>query len=193
MEENTSHRWHHSQTRNRTTSPASQVTNLSGSSEHTTSRTMNKKALMLTLLVAVAPNMAMSASVYKWTDENGITHFGDRQPAGSNSETVNVRSGTSSAASNNRPSPQERLGELEEQKRKEAEREKDSAVEAARRKQREANCETARSNLKVIQNNARIRIEENGEMRYLTPEEIDEQRKKLEEIAAKSCEPDSQP
>ncbi|MCK0164990.1 DUF4124 domain-containing protein [Marinobacter sp. S6332] len=154
---------------------------------------MNRKALMLTLLIAVAPSVAMSASVYKWTDEDGVTHFGDRQPVGSNSETVNVRSGTSSAASNNRPSPQERLGELEEQKRKEAEREKESAVEAARRKQREANCETARSNLEVIQNNARIRIEENGEMRYLTPEEIDEQRKKLEEIAAKSCEPESQP
>ena len=153
---------------------------------------MNRKPLMLTLLIAVAPGMAMSASVYKWTDENGITHFGDRQPVGSNSETVNVRSGTSSSAATNRPSPQKRLGEFQEQQQKEADREKETAVEAARRKQRVANCESARSNLKVIDSNARIRIEENGEMRYLDPEEIAEQREKLEEIAAENCEPEDQ-
>ncbi len=154
---------------------------------------MNRKILMLTLLIAVAPGMAMSASVYKWTDENGITHFGDRQPVGANSETVNVRSGTSSSAAANRPSPQKRLGEFQEQQQKEADREKETAVEAARRKQRVANCESARSNLKVIDSNARIRIEENGEMRYLDPEEIAEQREKLEEIAAENCEPEDQP
>lgn len=173
--------------------PVPQVARLPGSSEHTTSRAMNKKALMLTLSIALAPSMAMSASVYKWTDENGVTHFGDRQPVGASTETVNVRSGTSSAASDGRPTPQERLGELEKQQKEEAEREKESTLEAARRKQREANCKTARSNLKVIQNNARIRIEENGEMRYLTPDEIDKQRTKLEEIAAKNCDPESQP
>lgn len=152
---------------------------------------MNRKTLMLTLLIAVAPGMTMSASVYKWTDANGITHFGDRQPVGANSETVNVRSGTSSGAAS-RTTPQIRLGELQEQQQKEADRKKATAVEAARRKQRAANCESARSNLKVIDSNARIRIEENGEMRYLAPEEIAEQREKLEEIAAENCGPEDQ-
>ena len=152
---------------------------------------MNRKTLMLTLLIAVAPGMAMSASVYKWTDENGITHFGDRQPVGANSETVNVRSGTSFGAAS-RTSPQKRLGELQEQQQKEADRERETAVEAAHRKQRVANCESARANLEVIDSNARIRIEENGEMRYLAPEEIAEQREKLEEIAAENCGPEDQ-
>ena len=153
---------------------------------------MNRKILMLTLFIAVAPGMAMSASVYKWTDENGITHFGDRQPVGANSETVNVRSGMSSSAAANRPSPQKRLGEFQEQQQKEADREKETAVEAARRKQRVANCESARSNLEVIDSNARVRIEENGELRYLSPEEVAEQREKLEEIATENCEPEDQ-
>ncbi|RBW48221.1 DUF4124 domain-containing protein [Marinobacter sp. F3R11] len=152
---------------------------------------MNRKTLTLTLLMAIAPGIAMSASVFKWTDENGVTHFGDRQPVGAASETVNVRSGTSSSAASKRPSAQEQLGELQEKQQKEADREKDSAVEAARRKQREANCETARTNLEVIENNARIRIEENGEMRYLSPEEIAKQREKLEEIAAENCGPEA--
>ncbi len=153
---------------------------------------MNRKTLMLTLLMTVAPGMAMSASVYKWTDENGITHFGDRQPVGASSETVNVRSGTSSGAATSRSSPQKRLGELQEQQQNEADREKETAVEAARRKQREANCENARSNLKVIESNARIRIEEDGEMRYLSPEEIAEQKEKLEKIAAENCKAEDQ-
>ena len=153
---------------------------------------MNRKTLMLTLLMTVAPGMAMSASVYKWTDENGITHFGDRQPVGASSETVNVRSGTSSGAATSRSSPQKRLGELQEQQQNEADREKETAVEAARRKQREANCESARSNLTVIESNARIRIEEDGEMRYLSPEEIAEQKEKLEEIAAENCKAEDQ-
>ncbi|WP_096281565.1 DUF4124 domain-containing protein [Marinobacter sp. LV10R510-11A] len=152
---------------------------------------MNKTTLMLTLLMAIAPGMAMSASVYKWTDENGITHFGDRQPVGANSETVNVRSGTSTGG-NNRPSAQQRLGELQEQQQADAEKKQETTVETARRKQREANCETALSNLKIIEDNARIRIEENGEMRYLTPDEIAEKRNKLEEVTAENCEADAQ-
>ncbi|WP_100641395.1 DUF4124 domain-containing protein [Marinobacter salexigens] len=151
---------------------------------------MNKQTLMLSLLIALAPSMAMSASVYKWTDENGVTHFGDRQPVGTNSESINVRSGTSSGAGNSRPSPQQRLGELQEQQQQKAARENETAVEAARRKQREANCETARSNLKVIESNARIRVEENGEQRYLTPEEIAEQKMKFEEVASENCGPE---
>lgn len=148
---------------------------------------MTKTTLMLTLLMAVAPGMAMSASVYKWTDANGITHFGDRQPVGASSETVNVRSGTSTGNGNKRPTAQQRLGELQEQQQEDAEKQKETAVQTARRKQREANCETARENLEVIESNARIRIKENGEMRYLTPDEIAEQRNKLEDIATENC------
>ncbi|MGO1503056.1 MAG: DUF4124 domain-containing protein [Marinobacter sp.] len=148
---------------------------------------MTKKTLMLTLLMAVVPGMAMSASVFKWTDKDGITHFGDRQPVGANSETVHVRSGTLSGSKNNRPSAQQRLSELQEKQQAETEKKQETAVDTARRKQREANCENARSNLDVIQSNARIRTEENGEMRYLTPDEIAEQRMKLEEIAAENC------
>jgi len=71
---------------------------------------MNRKILLLTVLMAAAPGLATSASVYKWTDENGVTHFGDRQPTGRNAEQVNVRSGTSQGAGVQRRSAQEQLG-----------------------------------------------------------------------------------
>ncbi|MDP4548999.1 MAG: DUF4124 domain-containing protein [Marinobacter sp.] len=150
---------------------------------------MNRKILMFSILMAATPGLAADSSVYKWTDDNGVTHFGDRQPTGKKAEQVNVRSGTSRTAGSERASPQERLSQLEEQQQSAAERKKETAVEEANRKQREANCETAKANLKVISSNARIRVEENGEMRYLSPEEIEQQRQQFEDIAEENCGP----
>jgi hypothetical protein len=146
---------------------------------------MNRKILTLAALLTATPVMALAASVYKWTDEDGVTHFGDRQPTGQQAESVNIRTGKSSG--DNRMSPQERVEELESREAEENQQRQESAVEQARRKQREANCETARTNLTVIQQNSRIRIEEEGEQRYLTPEEIEEKKQQFEEIAEKNC------
>ncbi|AHI29326.1 DUF4124 domain-containing protein [Marinobacter similis] len=151
---------------------------------------MNKNILTLSLLLAVLPSVSMGASVYKWTDENGVTHFGDRQPNGAQAEKVNVRSGSASPSSTNRPSPTERVNALEEQEQEAAEQRRQSAAEEARQKQREANCSTAQANLDVMARNARIRIEEDGEQRYLTPEEIAQKRTQFEEIVTESCGPE---
>ncbi len=152
---------------------------------------MNRKILMLTLLMAMTPGLAAGASVYKWTDENGVTHFGDRQPTGANSEQVNVRSGTTSRGQEQRRSAQDQLGDLQQQQQTQEQRRQETAVEEARRKQREANCATARSNIEVLNSNARIRVEENGEMRFLTPDEINEQRRRFQEIADENCGPEN--
>lgn len=155
---------------------------------------MNRKILMLALLMCTTPALAAGGSVYKWTDEEGVTHFGDRQPTGSNAEQVNVRSGSSSpAAGSGRQSPQERLSAIEERERNERQRQEETAEEEARRKQREANCATARSNLEIIRRNARIRTEENGETRYLEPDEIEEQRQQFERMARENCNPEQTP
>lgn len=146
---------------------------------------MNRKILTLAVLLVAAPTMTSAASVYKWTDENGVTHFGDRQPTGQQSESVSIRTGKPSES--NLQSPQEQVKALEEQEAEQAVRQEESAVEEARRKQREANCETARSNLSILQRNSRIRVEEDGEQRYLSEEEIAEQRTKFEEIAEENC------
>lgn len=149
------------------------------------SKGMNRKIITLAVLLVAAPAMSSAASVYKWTDEEGVTHFGDRQPTGRPSESVSIRTGKRSE--DGRKSPQEQVEALENQEAEEAERKEETAVEEARRKQREANCETARSNLSILQRNSRIRVEEEGEQRYLSEDEIEEQRVKFEEIAKENC------
>ncbi|SFN45508.1 DUF4124 domain-containing protein [Marinobacter pelagius] len=150
---------------------------------------MNRKILMLTLLMALVPGIAHSGSVYKWTDENGVTHFGDRQPTGSKAEQVSVRSGKGSTNASNRTSPQEQVQAMEQEAEKRELTERERAEMEAIRKQREANCATAQSNLRIIDSNARIQVEEDGERRYLSPEEIAEQRMRFEEIAEENCGP----
>lgn len=150
---------------------------------------MNRKILMLTLLMALVPSIAHSASVYKWTDENGVTHFGDRQPTGSKAEQVSVRSGKGSTNASSSTSPQEQVQTMEQEAEKRELTERERAEMEAIRKQREANCATAQSNLKIIDSNARIQVEENGERRYLSPEEIAEQRMRFKEIAEENCGP----
>ncbi len=147
---------------------------------------MSRKILMLALLMALVPGIAHSGSVYKWTDENGVTHFGDRQPTGKKAEQVSVRSGNS-AGSGSKSSPQEQVRAMEEETEKRELTERERAEMEAIRKQREANCATAEANLKIIDSTARIQVEENGERRYLSPEEIAEQRMKFEKIAEENC------
>ncbi len=76
---------------------------------------------------------------------------------------------------------------MEEQEAENAQNQQVSAAEAARQKQRTANCQTARTNLSLIRTGSRIKIEENGEQRFLTPEEIAQKRAQFEEIAELNC------
>ncbi|WP_166259130.1 DUF4124 domain-containing protein [Marinobacter salicampi] len=147
---------------------------------------MSIKILVMATVVILAPALASSASVYKWTDDEGVTHFGDRQPTGRETESVKLRSGTSSKLKQP-PSAQEQLESLTASQQEGQQREAETAQEEARRKQRTANCETARSNLNVLDSNARIKVEENGEQRYLGPEEIAEQSVRFQEIADANC------
>lgn len=80
---------------------------------------------------------------------------------------------------------------MEEQEAADSEKQKVSAAEEARQKQRAANCKTARTNLSLISSSGRIRVEEDGEQRYLTPEEIAEKREQFEEIAELNCNPEN--
>ncbi|TBW50982.1 DUF4124 domain-containing protein [Marinobacter halodurans] len=149
---------------------------------------MNKTGILLTCLLSVSAFSATAGSVYKWTDENGVVHFGDQKPINKKSETVNVRSGTSKADTGEaRMSPQEKVDALDKSRADQAEKDKQSREEEAQAKQREKNCEIATKNLQTINSHARIKISENGEQRYLTPEEIQKKKDEFQKIIDEDC------
>lgn len=143
---------------------------------------MKIRMLMLGACLALA-SASVNAEVYKWTDESGKVHYGDRKPERGNAQQINVRSGKPSQPSLMAPEP-ETAASQEDAGEKTAE--KTSGPTEAQLK---ANCDIARKNLKTIEENARIRIQEGDQQRYLTPEEIAAERAKMEELVQSSCQP----
>lgn len=149
---------------------------------------MKNLGILLSILLTATAFSAQAGSVYKWTDENGVTHFGDRQPTGQQTETVNVRSGTSeSGNADERATPQERVEAMDKAAAEQAEKEDMTRQDEAVAKQRQKNCEIAQDNLKTISTHARIKVTENGEQRYLTPEEIQQKKEEFQKIVNEDC------
>lgn len=145
----------------------------------------------LALALAIGATSLHAESVYKWTDKDGITHYGDQQPTGQKSESVDVKSGTTHSSvegsKEGRPSPQERLKAMEKGKKEASKQASQSRTEEAREKLRQKNCEVARKNLKTLNTYGRIKVQEDGEQRYLTSEEIDAKKAEYKNIADDSC------
>jgi hypothetical protein len=140
----------------------------------------------MALLLAMVPAMANATVVYKWTDADGVTHFGDRQPTGTQAEQISVRSGQSNLVNSN-SSAQQQLNELEQRQRAASEESRAFDAAATRQAQRKTNCDAAQQNLEIISNNSRIRITENGEQRFLTPDEVSQQKQTYEDIVEQDC------
>ncbi len=145
-----------------------------------------KHAFIIAIAIFIYSMMASSAhagKVYKWTDENGTIHYGDKRPEGTKTETLKVESNSSAP----RPSLEEQLNNLEEKEEKEnlVKQEQEQAKEA--QEQNKLRCNQAKNNLQTIENNARIRIEENGELRYMTPEEIAKKKEDMNKVIEEAC------
>ncbi|WCR42927.1 DUF4124 domain-containing protein [Stutzerimonas stutzeri] len=131
------------------------------------------------LALALCGN-AMAAQVYKWVDAQGVTHFGAQPPQGQQVETVNtvVAPGKSVTA----PAPATQQKSEPDQQSIDRKVKQQVAEQEAERKRY---CETMRTNLAQLQNNPRVRVEENGETRRITEEErqarITETRDKIAE------------
>lgn len=150
--------------------------------------------LFATTLGLALSSDVLAAKVYKWTDENGVTHYGAVAPQGKESETVNVRTGehkpaTDEAGGEKTRSPAPAQAKDKPQKEPEKSKEETKAAKKKERAilaQRKKNCEIARKNAETLRTRARVRVNDpdTGELRYLTPEE----KKAREEETAKSIE-----
>ncbi|WP_434558649.1 DUF4124 domain-containing protein [Pseudomonas sp. Z5-35] len=137
---------------------------------------MRMMLLMASLLVGLS-SMSMAGQIYKWVDNQGVTHFGAQPPEGVQATTV----GKSSPPAPKPPAPASG-GVIGDQKAIDQQVKQQVEEQEAQLK---AFCEQARTNLAQLQNNPRVREDVEGEMRRLTDEErrqrIDETRTQVEE------------
>jgi len=139
------------------------------------------------LALALVSGPALAKTFYKWVDSDGVTHYGNEAPQGSNASEVDTHTGVSSSA----PGEQKAL----EQQRKQRQQEKKAQQEQKKLEQEKKDnpekvskefCEQHRKNLETLQNRPIVREKDpkTGEMKVLTQEEknqmVEETKKALE-------------
>lgn len=133
---------------------------------------MNYRVILGCCLLISLSQGAFAAKVYTWTDENGVTHYGEHPPKGVNAKKINARTGHSE------PTPTPETPEAAPE----------TAQPAAPNFKDPERCEAARKNLDTLTSNARIKIpDENGNMRYLTDDEREGKVTETEKIIEESC------
>lgn len=144
-------------------------------------------AIVLAGATLVAGTAYAEDGYYKWTDNSGRTHLGDRPPpAGTDYEFVATDTGIRrSIAADNNPgagnSAAPAMPKPEPQKQTVAQQQ--ITIE-----KNPEYCEQARANIDTLDSVARIRIrDDDGEMRFLTDEEKAIQRRKAEDMIAVHC------
>ncbi|MCC7410915.1 MAG: DUF4124 domain-containing protein [Gammaproteobacteria bacterium] len=118
------------------------------------------------------PVLAAAGDIYKWTDEHGRVHYGDR-PGADAAQSVDVRPAappSPSPDSSRRAVRRQRLLEVFAEER--AERTAEARAERLQREQRRRNCELARRQLADYEHAAYIYDEDDsGQRRILGDDE----------------------
>lgn len=148
---------------------------------------MKQGCWILIILLAMAPLHA--GQVYKWVDEQGNVHFGDR-PHGQAAETVRVRPPPASAlATPNQGSRQEKTQKLlrawDEERR---EKDDKKAKVAAENEEAKRRCHDARDELRGMDAGKRYyNLDQQGERQYLNETELKQRRARWQAEVDRWC------
>ena len=138
-----------------------------------------------TFMFSVASQADGSTQIYKWVDKNGETHFSQLPPKQGESQVVNPDYATPGNNEEAEASPDAAKTEDETQKPFPA----DKPVLAIDKKEAAKACETAKAQIKMLQNpqNQLMTQDSDGKYRPLTSEEIASRLKQAQDVANKAC------
>lgn len=130
---------------------------------------MRRMFITSSLLLAISAT-AVAGQVYKWVDDKGVTHFSAQPPQGQQATSINTALPAPKAAAAEAPKAAPTFESIAnpEQAAIDAKVKQDVAAKEAERKKY---CEDVRTNLAQLQNNPRLRMEVDGEVRRLSEEE----------------------
>lgn len=156
------------------------------------------KITPLFLLLAFVSFGVNAGKFYKWEDDEGVVHYTAIAPGHRASETVNTQSGEhgpskdqqASSKTSGKTEADKKVAENETDLKKPPEPKKPETALPTKpelkepREETEKKCAVTRKNLETLNTRPRVRIEdpETGQLRYLSPEEIDSKK----EIAQKN-------
>ncbi len=153
---------------------------------------MNSKRLLLCFAVfaLTTGGGAMANEIYKWVDDQGNIHYGDRPAGNEASELV--------ALSYQRANPgkvaegaaaQDALSaSLKDKRTAREEAKKTAAEQAAAAEAKQKKCDSYRARLEsMVQSRRLYREDANGERVYLDEDQRNEARRRVEESIAEHC------
>ncbi len=139
---------------------------------------MRRLLLIATLLPALA-----TAEIYRWTDEQGRVHFGQRPVAGAEPVEVRPQVVERDEHTREREARTQRFYDARREEQQQA-----AATAAAQRAERASECQDLRRRLAQIPEGfSYYRTDANGERIYYSDEETDTARRQLRERIAQRC------
>jgi len=128
-----------------------------------------------------------AAQVYKWVDEKGVTHYGERAPQGTKAKEVEQRLANPGPASGT-AAPQDWKEKEAEFKRRRIDAERTDAKQKQNQEAMERACAQARNRLAVANSGRRLfRLNDKGERTYVGDEERNAAIAQAEQAVAQNC------
>lgn len=146
---------------------------------------MNKKTTIGILFGMVALSwvtLSSGAGVYRWVDEQGVTHFGEKPPAPGVGEKIKVSAPGPSST------PKTASGSTGKDTAPATPSEAEATAAKAQAEVTRKNCEAYAANLKVLREHGRIREQStDGQVKMLSEEEKLSRIQQAEKYIAENC------
>lgn len=155
---------------------------------------MNKMVSILAALGLVLGTGLGHAQVYKWVDQEGVTHYSQQPPETGAAKEIPVpgpaaapapATGSSSSGAPAASDEGKRTEQLTDEIR--ARRAEEDRKQADSDAQRSEACKQMRANLDTLRSHGRVRIQEQDSTRVMTPEEQAQQIIDLEKRIQENC------
>lgn len=146
---------------------------------------MRRMIITSSLLLAMSAT-AMASQVYKWVDAQGVTHFSAQPPQGQQATSVNTATPPPKPTPAEAPKAAPTFESIADPEQAAID-EKVKQEVAAKEVERKKYCEDVRTNLSQLENNPRVRMEVEGEIRRLSEEERQKRIAEAQKAIADNC------
>lgn len=144
-----------------------------------------RRSIVLAALLAAS---AAHAQVYRWVDEQGKVHYGERPPSGAKANPVQDKLAAPPGAPAPKAAPDASQQERDFQRRR-MEREQQEASEQKAAEKAKQQCERERTRLAQLRNVRRIQsgVDEKGNLSYMSDAERADAIASQEGAVARAC------
>ena len=140
-------------------------------------------SILVVLLIGSNPVWA----VYKWTDENNVTHYSQQPPKGKKSQEIKIDKHQTPTTPQKHAPGKEKTAQPQTSQKQTAKAKAKPKTTDGNSTEQNRNCAKAKQNLHILSNNKRIQIKDNGTYRTLSEEDRQQQINGLKEQISAIC------